>query len=77
MEPDFTVRSYDLGNKPKPEAEIRYRIRLYEGGKLIDEWYTTENPRRLSHPSEVEFGGINIVGGTVLIERIEKELKPQ
>lgn len=60
-----------------PRTKVVYHVTLVEGGKAFRQWETNERPLRRSHPSGVEFGGINIVGGTVLIERIEKEWKPQ
>lgn len=61
----------------EPKVKIVYRVTLIDGKGAFRSWETSEKPLRLSNPSEVVFGGINIVGGTVLIERIEKEWKPQ
>ena len=61
----------------EPKVKIVYRVTLIDGGGVVRSWETREKPLRLSNPSEVAFRGINIVGGTVLIERIEKEWNPQ
>ena len=69
MEPEFTVRSYDLGNKPKPEAAIRYRVRLYEGGQVIKEWETEKHPY-ISDSGFVYVDGVR-ASGTILIEEVK------
>ena len=54
----------------EPKVKILYRVTLIDGKGEFRSWKTSENPRRHSNPSEVSFGDISIVGGTVLIERI-------
>lgn len=68
-EQDFTVRAYDLGNKPI-EASGKHRVRLYSGGRVIKDMLTDITPV-ISPEGFVFVNGIR-VSGTVIVEEVNQ-----
>lgn len=58
---------------PAVKTYTVYNVTLWTGSYTpIRQWQTSIEPKVLSSPPEVTFGGVRIIGGTVLIERAVK-----